>query len=55
LAAQLTGLRGRFLLSLNDVPEVRRIFRGFKVQRVSTTYTRIEGKGKKVSELIISG
>ena len=39
LADQLAGLRGRFLLSLNDVPEVRSIFAAFHLTEVRTTYT----------------
>lgn len=33
LAALLRGLQGRFILSLNDVPEVRDIFAGFRIER----------------------
>ena len=39
LADQLAGLRGRFLLSLNDVPEVRSIFAAFHLTEARTTYT----------------
>lgn len=28
----LAGLKGRFILSLNDHPEVRRIFKAFRIQ-----------------------
>ncbi|WP_374653132.1 DNA adenine methylase [Dongia sp.] len=55
LADQLAGIKGRFLLSINDVPQIRRIFGRFKQQAVSTTYTvRQTGPGKKAKELIIS-
>lgn len=56
LAEQLRGARGRFLLSINDHPEVRRIFAGFEMAEVETTYTiaTAHGAGKKVGELIIS-
>lgn len=43
LASLLAGIKGRFLLSLNDVPEVRTIFAGFELAEVRTTYT-ISGK-----------
>jgi DNA adenine methylase len=39
LAEQLRGIEGRFLLSLNDVPEIRRIFGGFWMEQVATSYT----------------
>lgn len=56
LAACLKGLQGRFILSLNDRPEVRSVFKGFKMEAVKTTYT-IAGRGKAQSagELIITG
>lgn len=43
LAEQLVAIRGRFLLSLNDVPEVRATFAAFHLTEVRTTYT-ISGK-----------
>jgi DNA adenine methylase len=56
LAAALRGLKGRFLLSLNDVPEVRRIFDGFAMEEVETTYTIANGKAQTGRrELIIEG
>ena len=39
MAAQLADIKGRFLLSINDTPEVRRIFSGFDLKEVSTSYT----------------
>lgn len=54
LAAALKGLRGRFILSLNDHREVRRIFEGFEIEAVETHYG-IAGKGaQKAGEVIIS-
>ena len=57
LAQVLAGIKGRFLLSLNDVPEVRTIFAGFHLAEVRTTYT-ISGKRKDPAggraELLIS-
>ena len=54
LAALLKALKGRFILSLNDVPEVRDIFAGFDIEAVETTYTIGADKNKKVGEVIIS-
>lgn len=44
LADQLARLKGRFILSLNDVPEVREIFGRFAMAEVKTTYS-IAAKG----------
>lgn len=39
MADMLAGIRGRFILSLNDHPEVRRIFARFDMEAVGTTYS----------------
>lgn len=39
MAQQLAGIRGRFLMSINDVPEIRQLFSGFRIAGVETTYT----------------
>lgn len=55
LAAVLKGLKGRFLLSLNDRPEVRELFRGFNVQPIQTRYSTGQADRKAtVQELLIS-
>ena len=54
LAEQLKGIRGNFLLSLNDLPQTRETFRDFHVQAVRTTYTVAKGGGKRVGEIIVS-
>lgn len=48
MAGQLARLKGRFLLSLNDHPEVRQIFAGFHLTEVRTTYS--VGSKKTVEE-----
>jgi DNA adenine methylase len=55
MADQLRTLKGRFILSLNDHPEVRRIFEGFTIASVPVRYT-VGGiaKSKIAGELIIS-
>mgnify|MGYP002382310500 CR=1 FL=1 len=55
MASRLAGLQGRFILSLNDRPEVRETFAAFRLEGVETTY-QISGGGKamKAGELIIS-
>ncbi|KAF0111312.1 MAG: D12 class N6 adenine-specific DNA methyltransferase [Hyphomonadaceae bacterium] len=55
MADMLGNIKGRFILSINDRPDVRQIFRGFKIEQVDVAYGlgSIE-TGKKFSELIIS-
>lgn len=55
MAEVLGGLRGRFILSLNDVPEVRSIFASFDLAEVATTYgiASHAGAGKERPELLI--
>lgn len=57
LADMLAGIRGRFVMSLNDVPEVRTIFAAFDLAEVRTTYTisaaRNDPAGSR-AELLIS-
>lgn len=58
LAEQLAGIRGRFILSINDTPEIRATFNRFSIEAVETTYTlatAATGGGQRVSELIIQG
>jgi DNA adenine methylase len=54
MAAQLAGLQGKFLLSLNDHPAVREIFAAFDIKTVETTYTIGQAGAKSVSEVIIA-
>nr|WP_313372494.1 DNA adenine methylase [Brucella intermedia] len=53
IAARLESIKGRFVLSLNDRPEVREIFRAFHICAVPLTYTIAGGEGKPVSEVIV--
>ncbi|MDZ4372667.1 MAG: DNA adenine methylase [Phenylobacterium sp.] len=53
MAELLGGLQGRFILSLNDRPEVRRVFAAFEMETVATHYG-INGKGAQpAGEVII--
>jgi len=54
IAKALHGIKGDFILSINDVPEIREIFDGFYFEEVSLTYTVSQGKGKEAKELLIS-
>ncbi len=55
LAGILNGLKGQFILSLNDCAEVREIFADHTIIAVETTYSvQGNGNGSKASELIIT-
>ena len=54
LASLLTDIQGKFVLSLNDVPDVRELFKGFQIEAVTTRYTVQRGKNKEVDEVLIS-
>ncbi len=57
MAAVLATIRGQFLLSLNDHPEVRGTFAAFRMIEVSTTYGIATKAGAKTTarpELLIS-
>lgn len=54
LVILLHQIEGRFIFSINDRPEVRDLFAGFRVDAVETTYTVAKGGAKRVGELIIS-
>lgn len=57
LAEQLHGIRGKFLLSINDTPGARAVFSPFHMRSVDVTYTVSScatGNGKRAGELLIS-
>ena len=54
LAQCLTGIKGVFILSLNDTPEIRDIFTGFKMMEVQTTYSLNKNNITPANELLIS-
>lgn len=53
LAAALTSIRGKFLLSTNDHPAVRQIFTGFSMESFTIAYTIQQTAGKRYPELLI--
>jgi DNA adenine methylase len=54
MAERLSSLNGKFILSLNDLPEVRAIFRQFKIQAVKIAYSAQPSSGRRYSELLIT-
>jgi DNA adenine methylase len=58
LAAQLAGIAGRFIMSINATDFIRETFAAFSIEEVETTWTLSTaaiGGGKRVTELIIRG
>lgn len=53
LAAQLGGLSGHFILSINDTPGARAAFAAFHIEAVDVTYTIASGGAQIAGELII--
>ncbi|EIZ77773.1 DNA adenine methylase [Novosphingobium sp. Rr 2-17] len=53
LATQLAGIKGKFLMSLNDNGDVRSTFEGFVITPITTTYT-VGARATQASEVLIS-
>ena len=54
MAEQLRGIKGNFIMSINDTPEIREWFDGFYFDEVRLNYSVAQKGSKKVQELIIS-
>ena len=54
MAERLSKLKGKFVLSLNDVLEVRAIFKKFRVKSIETAYTAQKIAGRRYRELLIT-
>lgn len=54
LATQLRAIKGKFLLSINDTPEIRAIFAGFEMREVELTYSLCRSGGTAARELLIA-
>ena len=53
LALLLRTIKGKFLLSVNDRPELREIFRGFHFTKISVPYSIQKHAGRRYGELLI--
>ncbi|MCD8492189.1 MAG: DNA adenine methylase [Geovibrio sp.] len=53
LADILRGIKGKCMVSLNDAPEMREVFRDFRIETVQTWYSLQKGGRKPIGELII--
>lgn len=54
LAERLGALTGKFVLSLNDLPEVRETFRAFHIRGFAAAYSAQQKAGKRYGELLIA-
>jgi DNA adenine methylase len=54
LAQRLGRINGKFILSLNDRPEVRELFARFQMQQVDLTYTAKRNARSRHKELLIT-
>lgn len=55
MAERLKSIKGKFIMSINDTPEIREIFKDFYLSEVRTTYTVAGGANQgKFGELIIT-
>lgn len=54
LATQLDGVKGRFILSLNDTPGVRDVFGNFRIEAVKTRYSISAKANTQVGEVLIT-
>jgi DNA adenine methylase len=51
---RLRGIRGKFVLSLNDLPEVRELFSKYQLHEIETPYSAQKSAGKRYRELLIA-
>jgi DNA adenine methylase len=51
----LKNIKGKFLLSYNDSPNIRDLFKNFKIETIKTSYEHTQNTGKRIkNELLIS-
>lgn len=54
MASLMRSAQGRVVVSVNDIPEMRKAFAGFRMARVRTSYTVGGGhRGKEAAELVV--
>ena len=54
MAERLSKIEGKFLLSLNDHPDVREIFKAFSIRPITLAYSAQPKAGKRFNEVLIS-
>lgn len=50
----LKDCQGKWLISINNVPEIRELFAGYEFKEVKTRYSISMNEGKQVTELLIA-
>lgn len=55
LAAALAAIKGRFILSVNDVPATREAFADFLIEPIATRYTIAGGEWSEAAEILVMG
>jgi len=50
----LAGIKGKFIMSINDVKDIRQLFKGFHIKPVTTTYTTPKTGSSGAKELLIT-
>ena len=50
----LSNTKGKFVLSINDVPYIRVLYNKYNIKEVDTVYTTAKTSKKKVTELLIT-
>lgn len=53
MAQHLAAIQGQFVLSINDTPQIRKVFNAFECRQVDVTYTANDTEAVKAKELII--
>jgi len=54
LEERLRQVQGKFMLSLNDLPEVRALFKHFHIQEIELHYTSQKHAGRRYTEVVIT-
>jgi len=54
MAEILAALKAKFILSINDLPEMRAVFEGFNIKPVELKYSVSKGKQTEAKELLIN-
>ena len=53
LEKRLQRLKGKFVLSINDTPEIRKLFSKFRYEPITIAYSAQKQAGRRYRELII--
>jgi DNA adenine methylase len=54
MAEVLAAIKGAFILSINDRPEIREVFGRFVCEEVKLSYSISAGGGTEAAELIVT-